>query len=314
MNITRKLINTGISLALTGLLVLPLTAAAGNGKANGSGKANSGQCTAGIITLPAGELSEQETATLLHMREEEKLARDVYLELYEQWGLGIFANIARSEQRHMDTLKILIDKYGLTDPVADNAPGVFTDSDLKVLYEEFIADGQVSLVEALTVGATIEDLDISDLQAALAQSDDEDVRTAYQNLMKGSRNHLRAFVYQLDRNGAGYTPEYISVETYESIISSPKERGYVNEAGEPVVGSGGSRKGSGCPGRCPFLSSGASTDDNGLLLSRGGNGRGGGKGGGKGGGRGPGDGTGNGGNGPKDGSGNGKKTGTCIYS
>ncbi len=310
MNITRNLINIGIGLALTGLLVLPVTAAAGNGNANGSGRGNSGQCTASIINLPAGELSEQETATLLHMREEEKLARDVYLALYEQWGLGIFANIARSEQRHMDTLKILIDKYGLTDPVADDAPGAFTDSDLKVLYEEFIADGQVSLVEALTVGATIEDLDIYDLQAALAQSDDEDVRIACQNLMKGSRNHLRAFVYQLNRNGAEYTPEYISAETYESIISSPKERGSVNQAGEPAVGAGCNRKGPGCRGGCPFLSSRISTDMNGLLLSRGGNGRGGGNGGG----RGPGDGTGNGGNGPKDGSGNGKKTGTCIYS
>ena len=53
------------------------------------------------------------------IREEEKLARDVYITLGEQWGLPIFASIAESEQRHMDAFGRLIDKYGLEDPVTD---------------------------------------------------------------------------------------------------------------------------------------------------------------------------------------------------
>lgn len=304
MNITRKLIKLGTSLALTALLTLPMVVEARNG--NGYGKGNSGQCTDGIINLPKGVLSEQETKTLLHMREEEKLARDVYLELYEQWGLRVFAKIARSEQRHMDTMKILIEKYELTDPVSDDVQGVFTDSDLQALYDKLIADGQVSWIEALTVGATIEDLDIYDLQTALSESDDEDVRMAYQNLLKASGNHLRAFVYQLQLNNVEYVPVHISTETYQEIIAAPKETADVDENGEPFVESGFNRKNTNCEGKGIIARAEISKDTNTLLLSRGGKGRGGGQG--------PGDGTGNGGNGPKDGSGNGKKTGTCIYS
>ncbi|WP_321493623.1 DUF2202 domain-containing protein [uncultured Desulfobacter sp.] len=304
MNITSKFCRLGTSLALTALLTFPLAAEAGNG--NGYGKGDSGQCTAGIINLPKGDLSEEETKTLLYMREEEKLARDVYLVLYEQWGLRVFAQIARSEQRHMDTMKILIDKYELTDPVSDDAQGVFTDSDLQALYDKLIADGQVSLAEALTVGANIEDLDIYDLQTALSESDDEDVRTAYRNLLKASGNHLRAFVYQLHLNNVEYTPEYISLETYDAIISAPKETGYVNDNDEPFVESGFNRENTGCGRRDIIAGAAISEDIHTLLLSRGGNGRGRGQG--------PGNGTGNGGNGPKDGSGNGKKNGTCIFS
>ena len=309
MKITRKLITSGISLALTGLLVLPAVSQARSG--SGYGKGNNGQCMAGIINLPKEDLSEQETATLLHMREEEKLARDVYQALYEQWGLRIFANIARSEQRHMDTLKMLIDKYGLTDPVSDDDPGVFTNPDLSALYEQFTADGQVSLVEALTAGATIEDLDIYDLETALNQSDNEDIRMVYQNLIKGSGNHLRAFVYQLGRNNVEYTPEYISDDTFDQIISTPKARGYVNKTCDPAVRSGCKQRGGRGCGGCIIPGAAVSKDKTPSLLCRGGKGRGG-KG--NGGGRGPGDGTGNGGNGPKDGTGNGRKNGTCIYS
>lgn len=55
----------------------------------------------------------------MQMREEEKLARDVYLELYETWDLPVFYNIAQSEQTHMGAVKTLIEKYNLKDPITD---------------------------------------------------------------------------------------------------------------------------------------------------------------------------------------------------
>ena len=136
-------------------------------------------------------LSEEEIAGLLFMREEEKLARDVYNQLYTIWGQPIFKNIAASEQTHMDQIKYLLNRYGLTDPAL--APGQFTDPNLQALYNQLIAQGSLSQADALNVGALIEKTDIADLQTHLAQTDQADIQLVYNNLMNASYNHLAAF-------------------------------------------------------------------------------------------------------------------------
>ena len=180
-----------------------------------------------IATLPKQSLNPEEINAIEEMRQEEKLARDVYLTLYQKWGLPIFQNIARSEQTHMDAVKALIDKYGLPDPDANMGIGEFRDEKFRKLYEELVAEGSKSVVDALKVGATIEDLDIKDLQYWLSKTDNEDIKLAFCNLMKGSRNHLRAFVSQLQRYGATYTPQYISEQEFNAIISGSQEMGVV---------------------------------------------------------------------------------------
>ena len=175
--------------------------------------------------MPATELSDTERDGLLLMREEEKLARDVYTTLYEKWGQRIFTNIAGSEQTHMDAVKTLLDRYEVTDPVTDATVGVFTNAKLKRLYDELVAQGSTSLVAALTVGATIEDLDIKDLDNLMAQTDNADIITVYENLARGSRNHMRAFVRQLKNNGATYSAQYISQQELEAILAGVQERG-----------------------------------------------------------------------------------------
>lgn len=80
-----------------------------------------------LATLPVGTLSADEEAGLLYMREEEKLARDVYLTTYNLWRLQIFDNIAASEETHTEAVKLLLDRYNLADPVGSNGIGVFTD-------------------------------------------------------------------------------------------------------------------------------------------------------------------------------------------
>jgi hypothetical protein len=169
------------------------------------------------------ELSKEETENLIHMRGEEKLARDVYITLYETWSLRPFSNISSSEQRHMDAIKALLKKYNIEDPYVDDSIGVFADPQFTDLYNDLVAKGRNSLVEGLTVGATIEDLDIFDLQQSLTQTDNEGIKFVYQNLTRGSRNHLRAFTRLLRRNGVDYQPRYIDVDTYQNIINSPKE-------------------------------------------------------------------------------------------
>ncbi len=173
-----------------------------------------------INTLPAQDLSEDEKAGLLKMRQEEKLARDVYLKLYEKWGIQTFANIANSEQRHMDAVKVLIDKYGIEDPISDDSIGVFKDAEFTNLYNELVTEGSGSETDALAVGAKIEDLDIYDLQDLISKTDNDDIKFVYERLKNGSYNHLRAFSRLLERYGATYNPQYITADEYNEILSS----------------------------------------------------------------------------------------------
>lgn len=192
-----------------------------------------------LSQLDPAELTEAEAADLLYMREEEKLARDVYLALYEQWGLAILQNIANSEQTHTEAVRTLIDRYGLADPAADSPAGAFANETLQALYAQLTAEGRQSLAAALRVGATIEDLDITDLQAAVGQTGKADIVLVYENLMKGSRNHLRAFVSTLQRQtGETYEPQYLDQAAYDDIISATVERGR-GRGGPPANRPGG---------------------------------------------------------------------------
>ena len=168
---------------------------------------DAGMATAVVSDQEAmvGELTPDEIAGLTYMREEEKLARDVYMTLYEAWGRRIFSNIARSEQKHMDAVATLLDRYGIADPAAGNDVGQFTDPDLQALYDELVELGSQSLADALRVGVTIEQVDIDDLQQELATVEHQDIQRVYERLEQGSQNHLQAFESTLQRlSGIAY--------------------------------------------------------------------------------------------------------------
>ncbi len=194
-----------------------------------------------ISSLPHESLTDKETEDLLFMREEEKLARDVYQTLFETWNIQIFSNIAQSEQTHTEAIRDLLNKYNLTDSVIDDSVGVFQNQDLQTLYNSLVETGKKSKTDALTVGATIEDLDIKDLQNAINVTDNSDIKLVYENLTRGSRNHLRAFSKQLSQLNVSYEPKYISIEEYESIITSQTESGN-NHQSKPGRGWGQGRK------------------------------------------------------------------------
>ncbi len=176
-----------------------------------------------IEALPVATLTTEEIDGLRWMREEEKLAHDVYVALGETWGSRVFANIASSETTHMEAIKTLLDRYGIADPAAGQPVGVFTNPDLQALYDDLVVRGRTSLLSAFTVGALIEDLDISDLRDRA--TDTLDIALVYEDLEQGSENHLRAFVRNLDRQGATYTPTYITVDELESILDSSNGQG-----------------------------------------------------------------------------------------
>lgn len=168
-----------------------------------------------------GELNDAEIESILFMREEEKLARDVYLTLYDQYNLRVFNFIPRSEQIHMNALKVLIDRYELTDPIVNDVRGEFQNEDLQKLYTDLVEQGSVSEIEALKVGALIEEIDILDLDHGLTEviEDNLDMTRIYTNLRRGSTFHLKAFVWNLKVRGEIYTPQVMDQETYDEIIN-----------------------------------------------------------------------------------------------
>ena len=221
------------------LIVLPAMANAAyaqQGKGQGKGAGQGDCCTPGAV------LTEQEAEEIVYMREEEKLARDVYLAMNELWNVKIFSNISEAEQRHMDALKKLIECYDLEDPVTDDTPGEFTNPVFTQLYDELVQEGSGSLLSALMVGALIEELDIVDLQDALEEAENPDVLHVFGNLVRGSRNHLRSFARQITSAGGTYEAQHLTQEEFDEIANSPMERGKGQGKGQGQ-GAGRSKKG-----------------------------------------------------------------------
>ena len=201
------------------------------------------ECVGGFQALfdeiEAVPLTAAEEDAVMYLREEEKLARDVYLTLADRWQLPIFANIARAEQKHMDMVFQVIEVHGLIDPITDDTIGAFTDPDLDALYDTLVSDGEVSLIAALGVGATIEDMDLADLYELLAMTDNDHLEIVAYNLAKGSRNHLRAFVRALEAQGETYIQQYLDQESFDAVFEADMERRtFFNADGEPVPACG----------------------------------------------------------------------------
>ena len=166
---------------------------------------------------PVSILTPVEIEDLQFMREEEKLARDVYTAFYAEWGNNIFTNIARSEQSHTDAILNLLNRYQLEDPVLD--VGLFSDPELQVLFDSLVGQGRQSALDALRVGALIEEVDMKDIAEAMERTDDELILRTYSRLMAGSENHLRAFVRNIERlTGEAYVAQWIFQEEVDAIL------------------------------------------------------------------------------------------------
>ncbi len=221
-----------IATICTALMIMILSsgiALAGNGRLGNNSKAaqdgNAVSNGSGITFLAYEEPDAAEISALTYMVEEEKLARDVYNALYETFSIPVFANIAAAEQRHMNAIISLLDKYGLENPALLEA-GQFVNPDLQTLYNNLVAAGQVNEEEALLVGTTIEDVDIYDLNHELELVDNEDITRVFENLRRGSENHLRAFSALLTLYGyAPYAAQFLTQEEIDEILAAPRSQG-----------------------------------------------------------------------------------------
>jgi hypothetical protein len=194
-----------------GALALPVDAARGRG-----GRGNQTPVTTPLSTVEAVDLT--------FMRQEEKLARDVYLQLGDLWNIAPFDNIAASEQRHMDAMLGLLQTYQLPDPVVGMTIGEFLDPVLQQLHDDLLDLGEASAIGALQVGGLIEEVDMRDIVAAIERSQHADIDNAYLNLLCGSRNHLRAFAGQIElRTGLPYEAQLLPQAEVDAILATDQE-------------------------------------------------------------------------------------------
>ncbi len=197
------------------------------------------------VTTPtfAAQLDSGESHHLTFMREEEKLARDVYMTLQQQYpDAAVFSNIGdNSEQTHTDIVRDMLEQYGLPDPnpEANNLPasiGVFTGGDygwyFTEKFDQLVAWGSQSLLDALYVGAFIEELDMLDIvgcpkvivetdngidagQCGLEYTDEAALQTMYTHLVDGSKSHLVSYVQNIEN--------IIGVGNYEAQVLTQAE-------------------------------------------------------------------------------------------
>ena len=199
------------------------------------------------MTPALAALDANEETHLTFMREEEKLARDVYLTLADMYpNASVFQNIAEgSEQTHTDTMRDKLAQFNLPDPNpnTNNLPGsigVFTGADYGAYFTEkfniLVNWGSNSELDALYAGAFIEELDMHDIimcpkivsdlkgiaedECGLGYTDERPLINAYSSLLDGSESHLRSYVGQIEAIiGAGnYQAQYLPQETVDAIL------------------------------------------------------------------------------------------------
>lgn len=139
-------------------------------------------------------LSEEAIASLRFMIEEEKMAGDLYEAFYDQTNLKVFSNIAASEDKHLEALLKQADLAGVdvSDLMALPA-GQYSAPELQTLYTNLYTEGSTSTEAALYVGQQIEQMDIADLNVAIADLAGTSLVGVYSNLLNGSENHLATF-------------------------------------------------------------------------------------------------------------------------
>ncbi|MDD2798155.1 MAG: DUF2202 domain-containing protein [Bacteroidales bacterium] len=211
---------TNLILAITFSMGLLACSDAASGNEMGNANENSNgelDLTSLQFSSDQNSLNESEKAGLLLMREEEKLAGDVYAYFYGKYELRPFTNINKSEVRHSTAVLSLLTYFGLEDPAQTEA-GKFTNADIQALYDKLTAAGSTAEL-ALSTGAFIEEYDIADLRKLISESQNADIKTVYSRLLSGSYNHIKAFTRVLGFRNVTYTPQILTSSEYNEILA-----------------------------------------------------------------------------------------------
>ena len=175
-------------------------------------------------------------AQLTEMREEERVARDLYTKLASSSGELIFTRIAASEQRHLEAVERLMTSQGMDPGAAGTTVGRYAVPDLQAAYDRWLAQGRASDEAAYKVGVELERQDIADLKG-LDVADGTTGARVVAALLNGSEHHLAAFTKAVNGDLTGMGP------------GMGPGRGPGTGMGGPRSGQGTGRSGD---GTCPF--------------------------------------------------------------
>ncbi|MRJ03114.1 MAG: DUF2202 domain-containing protein [Epsilonproteobacteria bacterium] len=246
----------GTSEELVATFSYPSGGAGGNGGAMGDhgDHGHNGEGMTPITTPVDTTLTPEQRYEIAWMYNEEKLAHDVYLNLYELykdqgWARPLYNIGEGSESQHMAAVRQLAEAYDVNvsddymtpydpDLVASLDSGEFAVSDIQSLYNTLYEKGSQSLQDALEVGCIVEVTDVVDLNEALQVAEgNEDLTRVFTYLRSGSYNHYWAFDRALKQLGV----EDGCCSLGEEYCKTPEEF----PTGENGQGAGGQGQGNG---------------------------------------------------------------------
>ncbi len=141
--------------------------------------------------------------SLSYMYDEERLAKEVYLAIYQRQPVQQLTKIAsNAEGRHIDAVKDMAQRYGVATPYQQ--AGRYQHAHIQSLYNQLYRKGIRSQRDALEVGCTVEVVDVNDLKKYIREAQNanaQDVLEVYDFLLKGSYNHYWSFDKGLKQMG-----------------------------------------------------------------------------------------------------------------
>ena len=163
-----------------------------------------------LSQYPLSNLTDAQKYTIAFMWNEEKMAKDLYLELNEIYPTQQLENIAiKSETMHQALVEDLVQRYDLNitnlvdykenyseEELRAFAPGEFGVQEIQDLYDALYAEGTLSQQAALEVGCKVEVTDVNDLLDEISIAEEvnaQDVIAVWNVLLNGSYNHYWAF-------------------------------------------------------------------------------------------------------------------------
>jgi len=166
------------------------------------------------------ELTYLEKEGLYYLREQTKLVRDLFHTFYNMYGTKVYTRIARKEQRHFDRIGLLLEKYQLEDPVVDKSVGIYENPIFEELFHELSTSGSENNLNALYVGAYLEEIVILDLKNALLDTEARDIRRVYEKLLNDAKKQLRLFVRNIEKQEVDvlYQPQNMTEEDLAEIL------------------------------------------------------------------------------------------------
>ena len=189
----------------------------GNGEENNSTETSHGD-DFNLSTYPMSTLTPALKDTLSYMGNEERLAYDVYHNLYtyhvteSATEVKQLKNISeKSEIKHIGMVQDLVNRYNLNAEdfsnvidglalrdknVSEMPSGEYDVPAIQNLYNILYAKGVASTTEALMVGCMVEVTDVNDLDKYILlakESNASDIVDSFDILRKGSYNHYWAF-------------------------------------------------------------------------------------------------------------------------